>query len=115
MINTAAADCSISLKFGTQSLITWHPIYNKRSRSRGQRSGSQTTFSKMYFWLRDTDRLFIKIIESILIWSPITLAQCATASAGRHRDARSDQRLCSRISVKPRSQDFSSVRRWLRS
>jgi len=33
-------------------------------------------------------------------------------SAGCCRDARSDQWLCSRISVQPKSQDFSSVRRW---
>jgi len=33
-------------------------------------------------------------------------------SDGCHRDFRSDQRLCSRFSVKAGSQDFSSVRRW---
>jgi len=32
--------------------------------------------------------------------------------ASQCRDARSDQRLCSRISVQPGSRDFSSVRQW---
>jgi len=48
VINNSAADWPISLSL-VQSLITWRPIYNKRSRSRGQRSrGQRQGHSVMY-------------------------------------------------------------------
>jgi len=40
-INNSAADSPVSLKSTTDYIIVWHPMHNKLSRSKGQRSRSR--------------------------------------------------------------------------